>query len=360
MKKIIPFILYVSLSVFALGQGKVNNFALSAGDRIEDVMLDFYDLEQFNGSILVVEKGEVIYENTFGYVDIAAKEPLDANAPFYLASLSKQFTAVAIMLLEKEGKLNYLDKLINFMPYLPKGYSEVTIHQLLTHTAGIRDYFDMGLNRPGLENADVMEALAKLKGPEFNPGQKYRYSNSGYVMLAMIIEIASGVQYPDYIKKEIFEPLGMTNAFVATQNTKDSVVVKGYDSKFRLDDYDLLTYGDGGIYATAQDLLKWERSIQNAELLDYSSLSLAFKPVTLDNGSERRYGYGWEIGNNMDGRFIYHSGGLAGFRTYMEQQLSEEDALIILSNNSSTKILEIRNTIVKIIDGRPYNMPSRD
>lgn len=357
MKKFILSVLGLFFSVLTNAQGHVEGFALTVGDRVEDLMLEYYDLGDFSGSLLLVEKGEVVYENTFGYADVERKDPLDANTPFYLASLSKQFTSTAIMILVEQGKISFTDKLKKFLPLMPSAYDPVTIQHLLTHTAGVRDYFDLGLYKPGLTNNDVYQALVEQRSLEFRPGSKYHYSNSGYVLLAMIIQIASGQMYPEYLAEHVFKPLDMNSTYVQTESNKRTNRVKGYTYKLKLDDYVLLTYGDGGVYSTARDMLKWEKSIFNASLVSRSTLAKAFTPVVLTNGTERRYGFGWEIGNNLEGKFIYHSGGLAGFRTYIEQQLGQENAIIILSNNSSKKILEIRNTLVKILDGRPYTGP---
>lgn len=240
---------------------------------------------------------------------------------------------------------------------MPPAYYNITIEHLLTHTSGVKDYFSLGLYKTGLTNNDVYEALVNQRSTEFKAGHKYRYSNSGYVLLAMIVQIASGKMYPEFMRENIFEPLNMNSTYVHTATVLNDNRVKGYTTKFKLNDYELLTYGDGGIYSTARDMMKWEQSIYEAKLVSRATFARAFTPVILENGSERRYGFGWEIGNNLDGKFIYHSGGLAGFRTYMEQHLDEQNAIIILSNNSSAKILEIRNTLVKIMDGRPYSLP---
>ena len=365
MKNFILTAYCLLFSVFSMAQGHDAEFVLTVGDKVEDLMLAYYDIGEFNGSIILIEDGKVIYENTFGYADVERKEPLDADSPFYLASLSKQFTAMAIMMLVEQGKISFDDKLTRFLPLMPSAYNEVTLDQLLTHTAGIKDYhtadiknyFDLGIYGSGLTNNDVYKALLRQGSPEFTPGQKYRYSNSGYVLLAMIVQIASGQLYPDFMKAHIFAPLQMNSTYVHTPHTANPTPVKGYTKKLKPDDYKLFTHGDGGIYSTARDLTKWEYAVFDATLVSRSTMAKAFTPVVLVNGTERRYGYGWEIGNNLQGKFIYHSGSLGGFRTYMEQQLGSENAMIILSNNSSSSILEIRNTLVKIMDGRPYSTP---
>jgi len=335
-----------------IAQGKVDNFALSKGDLIEDILFSYYDEQGFNGSVLVVENSEVIYENTFGFSNFESKEPLDGEIPFYLASLAKQFTAASILRLRELGKLNLDDPIRKFLPLMPGIYNPVKIHHLLSHTAGVPDYFALDIVTAGINNLDVYQALIQIRGLDFTPGNKYRYSNSGYVLLAMVIQVASGQPIANYFQEQIFDKLQMKNSFVYTAENIDRKRVKGYTSKLKVDDYELLTVGDGGIYATASDLFKWEQGLNGGKIVSQESLDLLYNPVILANGRSRRYGYGWELGSNLNGKLVYHTGGLSGFRTYIEHQLESDNAIIILTNNSFTKVLDLRNTLVKILDNR--------
>ena len=357
-KNILLFILSLSLYInAAIGQGRIDNFALTKGDLIENLLFTYYDELGFNGSVLVVENNKVIYENTFGFSDFESEEPLDADIPFYIASLSKQFTSAAIIKLSEEGKLSLEDPLTKYLTRMPGFYDKVEIHHLLTHTAGIPDYFNLGIVKDGITNYDVYEALIGQKSLDFTPGSKFYYSNSGYVLLAMIVEIASGNKINNYFQQQFFNPLKMENSFVQTKATNEEIKVKGYTSKLKVDDYNLLTIGDGGIYATARDLFKWEQALNNGSVINKESLDKVYMPLKLTNGMTRKYGYGWELGNNTQGKLVYHTGGLAGFRTYIECQLSSNNAIIILTNNSFSNVLDLRNTLVKILDGRVENIP---
>jgi CubicO group peptidase (beta-lactamase class C family) len=320
-------------------------------------MIRYNELGEFNGSLLIVEDGKPIYENTLGFANFETKEPLDGEMSFYLASLAKQFTAMGIMMLVEEGKISYDDKLRRFFPLIPKVYRELTVHQLLTHTSGIKDYFKLNIVKEGVRNMDVYEALINNDNLNFTPGEKYQYSNSGYVLLAMIVQIASGEMYESFMERRIFAPLEMTHSYVLTPRNIRTTDVKGYTSKLKSDDYELLTYGDGGIFSTASDLLKWHNALEFNTLVSSTTLQKAYEPVQLRNGQNRRYGYGWEIGNNLYGKLVFHTGGLAGYRTYFERQLDSSNAIILPTNTSNTHILEIRNKLVKILDGRSYKMP---
>ena len=306
-------------------------------------MFEYYDDKGFNGSVLVVENNQIIYENTFGFADFDNKEPLDGNMPFYLASLAKQFTSAAIMKLAEEGKLSLDDPLTKYLPLMPKIYNPVKIHHLLTHTSGVPDYFSLGIAKAGLTNLEVYKELIHQKNLNFVPGNKYRYSNSGYVLLAMVIQIASGQTIHDYFQQHIFEPLEMDNAFVQTIGLAKQQKVKGYTSKNKLNDYNLLTVGDGGIYATALDLYKWQQVLNSGNYISLESLEKMYSPVVLANGRSRNYGYGWELGNNLQGKLVYHTGGLGGFRTYIERQLETNNAIIILTNNFVEDVISSSN-----------------
>jgi CubicO group peptidase (beta-lactamase class C family) len=353
-------LLQITASIMSLGQGRAGDFTLSKGDLIEDLLFSYYDEQSFNGSVLVVENNQIIYENTFGFADFETEEPLDAHMPFYLASLAKQFTAAAIIKLEEEGKLSLDDPLKKYLPMMPKFFDPIEIHHLLTHTAGVPDYInDLEINEEGLTNMDVYEALTMQKDLYFAPGSKYRYSNSGYVLLALIIQVASGQTIDDYFQQHIFDAFNMDDAFVFSKATNRKKRVKGYTTQRKLNDYSLLTVGDGGIYASAVDLYKWEQALNSGMYISKESLDRVYTPVVLTNGRSRRYGYGWEIGNNARGKLVYHSGEIAGFRTYVERQLEPSNAIIILTNNSFQRIVELRNTLVKILDGRLNMLPKQ-
>ena len=350
--------LFILASTLSYGQGMSENFALSKGDLIEDLLFNYYDELDFNGSVLVVENNQIIYENTFGFADFENGEPLDAELPFYLASLGKQFTAAAIIKLEEEGRLSIDDPIKKYLPMMPKIYDPIKIHHLLTHTSGVPDYINnLQIVEPGLTNMDVYKALIKQRSLYFTPGNKYRYSNSGYVLLAMIIQVASGQTIENYFQSRIFDTFHMDNAFVCSASTTNRRRVKGYTNKMKPDDYNLLTVGDGGIYATARDLYIWGQALNSGKFISKESLDRVYMQVVLTSGRSRRYGYGWEIGSNSEGKLVYHDGELAGFRTYMERQLTPGNAIIILTNNSFSQVANLRNTLVKILDGRLNTVP---
>ena len=334
------------------GQGRSIDMARDKGDLIEDLLFEFYDNDDFNGSVLVADNDLIVYENTFGYADFDSRLPLDSETPFYLASLGKQFTATAIMLLVERGKINLNDPLRLYLPALPEIYTGVKIEHLLNHTSGIPDYLNSGWLFPGVTNNQVFTFLTEQQSLDFTPGSKFRYSNSGYVLLAQIIESVAGKAISNFFYEEFFYPLNMNNTFVFEEKTGDRYRAKGFSEKGKPEDYNLLTVGDGGVYSTASDLFLWLKALNDERIVSSYSLEQMYAPVKLPGGREKRYGYGWELGNNFAGPFVYHSGQLAGFRTYFEYQKSKKMTIIILANKSFDSMSGLRNQLVKILDGR--------
>ena len=184
------------------------------------------------------------------------------------------------------------------------------------------------------------------------------------MLLSLIVENVSGMPYFTFIDKYISEPLGLENTWVfdlRNSHRNDTTKAIGYQENMkRRDDYYLFTTGDGGMYSTIEDLFVWDRALYSSELVSPDILEEAYTPMVLTNGSSKNYGFGWWIGSNLNGKSVYHSGGLAGFRVYLERQVDVENVILILNNNSSDYIDEMRNILVKILDGRPYDFPDSE
>lgn len=350
-------LVFYAYSGLLLAQGKSTDFVFNRGDLVEDLLFKYYDSYSFNGSVLVAEGDEIVYENTFGFADIEHEVPLDNKTPFYIASLGKQFTAAAVMKLFEEGKLNLDDPVSRYFPLLPGFYTEVKIRNLLNHTSGIPDYLNSSEVHSAMDNKDVYRYLLTLSKLSFEPGSKYRYCNTGYALLAMIIEVASGTSADEYFEDQFFRPLGMQNTYVHSKQTVDRARAHGFNTKDKPDDYALFTVGDGGFYSTSEDLFTWLKALNDDKIISKASLELMYQPLVLASGREKRYGFGWELGSNSLGPLVYHTGQLAGFRTYLERQNNTGTTIVILSNNSFAKMSELRNQLVKILDGRLTSIP---
>lgn len=307
-----------------------------------------------NGNVLIAEKGVVIYKKSFGLRDEAAKLPLDENSVFELASVSKQFTAMGIVLLQQKGKLQYDDKLGKYIPELAF-YEGVTIRNLLNHTGGLPDYMELmsvkGDTTKIASNKDIITLFAKEKPMAlFTPGSKFDYSNTGYAILASVIEKVSGKSYADFLHANIFKPLKMDNTFVYTRRFSPKKIANyayGYvpDKKGNkalpddLPDYHYVWYldgivGDGMVNSTTGDLLKWDRALYTDKLATKQSLEQIFTPPTLPGGEKTDYAFGWMVNTSADfGKMAQHSGGWPGYRTFIERHIDNDKTIILLTNS---------------------------
>ncbi len=212
--------------------------AQQIADRLDSLIFALHGRGQFNGGILVSVGGRKVYEKADGKADLEKNEDFTTSTPCYLASLSKQFTAMGIMMLEEKKLLDFNDPLSKYFPEFPSYAQTVTIQHLLNHTSGIIDYESLGIDHPGLTNKDVFDKLIKQPSLRFKPGDKYEYSNSGYVLLAMIVEKASGMSFSEFMEKNIFQPLNMINSFVYDRSTaKIKSRAKGYGKFYDVSDY---------------------------------------------------------------------------------------------------------------------------
>lgn len=326
--------------------------------QLDSLFSGLYNKQQFFGNVLIADKGNIIYQKSFGKANHASNADLNAESVFELASVSKQFTAMGIMLLKKQGKLNYEDSLRKFIPELP--YHNITIRQLLNHTSGLPDYmqlFTMHWDSTKIAtNSDMIDLLAKYKPSiHFVPGEKWEYSNTGYALLASIIEKASGKSFGDYLQKNIFHPLDMKRTLVYRRRYEKKTIQNyalgyGYDrdkKQFVLPDSSkevaTLVFcldgivGDGTVNSTVNDLLKWDRALYTEKLISKEMMNEAFQPGTLNNGTKTSYGFGWAVEELKGaGKIVNHTGGWPGYTTYIERNIEKDKTIIILRNHETS------------------------
>lgn len=358
MKSILTLLLFMfSLAIFS--QERIQ--------KIDSIFLNLYNTNQFNGNILIAEKGSIIYKKSFGLANEDTKEKLNENSIFELASVTKPFTAMAIMILKEQGKLNIDDKITKHLPEL-SNYDTITIRNLIHHTGGLPDY--MTLMNPIWDvnkiatNTDVINMLKELHPTVlFEPNTKVAYSNTGYVLLASIIERVSGTTYADFLDTAIFKPLKMTRTFVNNgrlSTRKISNYASGYiyvGGKYILpDDFDRTKFviwldgivGDGSINSTTIDLLKWDRALYTNTLVSKESMEDIFKNGSLNDGSLTKHAFGWRVLETVPfGKIARHSGGWPGYVTYIERNLDTDKTVIILQNhyNRTMPKQEVRNIL---------------
>lgn len=347
----------------------LNVLAQDKASQLDSLFSGLYNKQQFFGNVLVADKGNIIYQKSFGKANHTTNADLNAESIFELASVSKQFTAMGIMLLKKQGKLSYEDSLRKFIPELP--YYNITVRQLLNHTSGLPDYMELFTEnwdeKKIATNSDMIALLAKHKPAiRFAPGEKWEYSNTGYALLASIIEKASGKSFGDYLQKNIFQPLDMKHTLVYRRRYEKKTIPNyayGYvfarnKKQFALPDSVPETaatvfcldgiVGDGTVNSTATDLLKWDRALYTEKLLSKEMMAEAFQPGTLNNGKKTTYGFGWMVTEIKGaGKVVHHSGGWPGYNTYIERNIENDKTIIILKNHDvQTELLKKTRQIV--------------
>ena len=315
----------------------------------------------FNGTWLFAENGEIVSKGAVGWRDPDNSLPMKEDCLFDLASVSKNFTATAIMLLRREGLLDLDDEITKFFPEIP--YKGVTIRNLLTHTGGLPDYMkwvDQTARKENTipENDVIVRFLCECgMEPLFAPGEKFEYSNTGFCLLAQIVEKVSGVKFDDFMKKNVFEPAGMTSTALYHRR-KDGITIEDLaygmvpeDGRYVLpDDSKTDNYvvpldgmsGDGIIHSNIFDLFAWDRALREEKVLTKEEQEMMYTPGKLNNGEMAGedgagYGFGWYVVDSPEsGRIVYHSGGWPGYVTWFGRYLDKDKDLIFLNCREST------------------------
>jgi CubicO group peptidase (beta-lactamase class C family) len=267
----------------------------------------------FSGQLLIAKNGIVIFENAMGYADIRTKDSMTINTPLHIASVGKTFTAMAILHLKEAGSLNLDDSLGKYFPGFP--YQGITIRMLLSHRSGLPNYLHylsaLKKDDTCYSNADVLNSLFILKpNLEHRSGTRFSYSNTNFVLLAMIVEKITGESFPAYMKKTFFDPLHMDHSFVyAKQDTLTPTPSFEWTGRYWQPDPFDCTYGDKNLYTTTHDLLKWDQALSSGQLFKKETLDSAFTPLSNERRSIHNYGLGWRMMIFPDGKkLIYHNG----------------------------------------------------
>jgi CubicO group peptidase (beta-lactamase class C family) len=335
---------------------------------------------QFNGNILVAEKGKPIYRQSLGYADYNTKRMLNDSSVFELASVSKQFTAMGIMILKDRKLLSYENNIKKYFPQLP--YDNITIRNLLTHTSGIPSYeaqFEKNWDRKKIAyNKDIIEMLVQRHDTLFfKPGTKWRYSNTGYALLALIIEKVSGMSYNDFMAVNIFRPLGMNQTIIYNSRRTTTKFPDNYALGFVYSDsleryilpdelpaYDMVYYldgivGDGCVNSTIGDLFKWDRALNSNKLVSRASLDEMLSPLVQTSPTDSTSFYGFGVGiqpKSEKGKIISHTGGWPGYRTLLMRRTGMDETIIILSNGESN-LPFFRAAVESILNDETLVMP---
>ena len=360
----LPVLGFVAVLAFcdALGADTTHALPSDRTAQIDKLMSALYERGQFNGAILVAQQGESIYRRAFGKANFQTGADFTPETPSNIGSVTKQFTAMAIMILAERKKLSYDDSISKYIPEFSRSahFSKITLRHLLTHTSAIPDYGDLGIDDSGLDQKGLIAALLKRENALAKPGLKYRYSNPGYALLGIVVERVSDKRLGDFLEQEIFKPVGMSNTFVDDGLGKKSArTAIGYGQFGQVDDSGpTMIPGDGGMYSTVDDLFRWDQALYTDKLVHQSALAEAFSPGKVEEGAST-YGFGWDIAGESGNKYLWHQGNNAGFRAFIGRWLTDRVTIIMLTNKGNSKRLDISAAIQNILAGKPYVLPKR-
>ena len=377
------FVLIVSLICLAFGVYPAQNRL----QTIDSILTKRSQEEAFSGNVLISEKGEIIYEKSFGYADAENRTPLTENTIFLIGSVAKTFTAAAIFKLREQSKLNLDDPVTKYLPEL--SYKNVALRHLLTHTSGLIEYQSEEIIKEiagkGVSNAELVTVFAGLNPKqEFEPGSRWEYSNTNYILLALVVEKVSRRSFPQFVRDNIFVPAGMTRSFVSISNIPENLkkeIAAGYrftnplatfpvnvdtlDGARRAYATKRNLYGAGNVYSTTRDLLKFHRALQRGKVLNKQSLSEMYSPAKLTTGADykpfARTNYlskdalGWFVADDPNGKIVYHPGGDIGYVSYFLRNTTRDQTVIVLSNIEGLRHYT-PTSLMRILNDEPYKL----
>ncbi len=320
--------------------------------KAEEVLQQAIASDGPGAMVAVVVDGEVAFRGSAGLADVEAKRAFTPETTFDLASCTKQFTAMAVLMLAERGSLSLEDDIRKYLPEFPERTHPIRVIDLLHMTAGPADYMDLVESFDGVRNVDIVKLVAPAK-LRFPTGTKYEYSNTDYNLLGTIVERASGKTYGEFLEAAIFRPTGMAHSAVLEREGQEIAHrATGYTRKEKewevsRDDTPGIV-GDGSMFSTVDDLALWDRALRKGKLVEPETLEIAFTSGKLDSGEETGYGCGWEVGVEAGHRWAWHNGGWDGTATYVARQLDGTVSVIVLSNDEGLDTGALGDKLAKI------------
>lgn len=306
--------------------------------RVDELVTNEMKLQRIPGlSLAVVKNGQIVLAKGYGLANVEHQVPAKAETIFQSGSMGKQFTAMAVMMLVEAGKLSLSDPITRYFPDSPASWKNITVRHLLTHTAGTTDYpRDFDFRRDYTE--DELLKRAQAVPLAFQPGEKWSYSNLGYVLLGLLIHKASGQFYGDYLQERVFRPLGMTTARIISEadivpnRAAGYQLVKGELKNQNWVSPTLNSTADGALYLTVYDMAKWDAALYTEKLVKKESLVAMWTPVKLNDGKNEKYGFGWAVSDVRGHRLIDHGGTWQGFKSYIARYIDDKLTVIVFAN----------------------------
>lgn len=357
-------------------------FHFSSAQSKQQLIANYFrkltDAGQFNGSVLVAEKNKIIYENSFGYADLEKKQPISFSTRFSLASISKTIVATAIMQLAQQGRLAVDAPVAQYLPGFP--YPGILIRHLLSHSSGLPPYnaYFNSLHAADpttiFTNADFLKVVAQKKEPLiYTPGEKQNYDNVNYIVLALLVEKLTGIPHTDYIQKHILKPAGSSMQSLGNKiqltdptysnfaypylqpNLYSDSMVKASSVSYIVDYWSAFDFSGFGQYvATVFDLYKYAQAYRSGKLLNSATKNRMFQPVKLNNGTNGKFGLGWEVSADTSlGKIIFHGGNSTGLSCVLLQNITRDQVIIVFDNIHNNNSLPTAFALLNILNGRP-------
>lgn len=334
--------------------------------KLDDYLSALQKSDNFHGSVLVAKDGNILLNKGYGMANFEQNIKNTSQTRFLIGSMTKQFTAMAIMQLEEKGLLSEQDKLSKYIPDFPHG-DEITIYNLLTHTSGIKSLNELpgflNMKPEDLQNINTAINFFKNQPLDFKPGTQFEYSNSGYLLLGYIVEKVSGMNYESYLNKNIFKPLNMNNTgigYIGKEKMYNSSGYQGYLDVTPVSDEIIVdgVHGAGNLYSTTEDLYRWNMALDTEKLVSKKTMDKIFsKYVEMAKGSGIYYGYGWMIADGNNGHQVFHGGNVLGFTSNIARYTDKGLSIIILTNSGYYSINPLTYTLSNIALGNSYSMP---
>jgi len=352
--------------------------AQTISSRLDALVAPWREANAPGMAAILIRDGRVTWQTAFGLADLDTRRPIALDTQFELASVTKQFTAMGIMILAEEGKLKFDDTLDRYCPKFPAYARTIHIRDLLHHVSGLPDYEELMVGKIGdnffrsskgpraaheFTSAEVLKTLSRQPRLRFAPRSQFEYSNSGYEVLGQIIERASGKRYAGFLKEKIFDPLAMHDTLVLDERKHSGSRLalayrkrngKWEDITYSPENYE---YGDGGVESTANDLVKWDQALYTSKLVRPATLSLAFTPARTRDGKviethffghPSSYGFGWFVGSENGAAVLEHGGDWSGYRTHIVRVPSRHMTAVVLTNSSNDDVEQIAHRMIEI------------
>ena len=337
--------------------------------RINEYMDGLVKIGKFNGSLLIARDGTVVVTKGYGMSNFELDVPNTPQTKFRIGSITKSFTAIAIMLLQQRGKLSVQDSICKYLSDCPAGWQQITLHHLLSHSSGLAKHDKAGdYLKTAMMPMTVMQLIESFrnKPPDFKPGEKFDYNNNGYILLGYVIEKSSGQSYEAFLKDNIFVPLGMANTGYDHHEPIIKNRAAGYLRPADRVGGSLMNavyidqsqpFSAGALYSTTEDLLRLDQSLSDDKLLSRKTQEAMFTPAIGEYGPAPNYGYGWFIQRQSNRRAIFHPGGLPGFTGMMSRFPDDKLVIILLGNLENSQVIRASRDLAAIIYGEKYEIP---